>query len=172
MTKFLLLFFFAYSCLASEVLCVICPNNSFNIKQFACDEKCDAEADSFCAFCEERLSVGQCICKIELQEPIYFHKKCLNADSSLCSSCFINIENKLMWKEKFKKIKSSCCSFLNNSGKCLAWSFLGIGSIFIVYYFSMGPGNDHYCPCLFNMSFSQESSCDFSKYPGCDRRIQ
>jgi hypothetical protein len=152
--------------------CILCSEQSFSLKQFACDEKCDADADSPCGFCEQKLDIGQRICKIELSEPIYFHNNCLTIDAPLCSSCLKTIENKLIWKERIKKIKNCSLDCFSNSAKCLTWTAIGLGSIYILYYFTMGPGNKHYCPCLMNMSFSEKSSCDFSKYPGCNIRIQ
>jgi hypothetical protein len=159
---------------ATEVseLCILCSVPSFSLKQFACDEKCDAEADSACGFCEEKLDIGKRICKIELSEPIYFHNNCLSIDAPLCASCLKTIENKLMWKERIEKIKNSSLDCFNNSTKCLALTAIGVGSIYLLYYFTMGPGNEHYCPCFMNMSFSEKSSCDFSEYPGCNIRIQ
>lgn len=170
---FLFLCFFNFcSFAANEQSCSLC-SESFTIKQFACDEKCDAESDVKCIFCDHHLGVGKRIYKIELSEPMYFHYACLNDKNiSFCDSCIKIINNKITRKKKINNIKNKIVCCFNNSSKCLLWSAVGISSIYVLYYFTMGAGSDNYCPCFFHMASSLESSCDFSKYPGCDKRIQ
>lgn len=137
--------------------------NNYGLSDFPCDEAYDAERGTLCALCSDVLGVGSHIGKIEYDPPLYFHYRCLK-ENPPCLTCLNKLNKKITWKSRIKTFKKSSSECLCTSFKCLAATAGTALALYIVYYFSMGPGGTHYCPCLNSDSID---SCR-EDYPGCN----
>jgi hypothetical protein len=165
--------------------CLICSDQvsnvvqSFEFKQFACDECCDAGDRDTCSLCSQALEIGSAICKISLtheesySHPYYFHNKCLReySDNKVCKQCITRFVHHIDRSIKIKEIQD--CA-INSGFNCLkiGAAVVAMAAFFLIlWYFSMGPGSDSYCPCNQILHSSEEASCDSSQYPGCSVRF-
>ncbi len=137
---------------------------NYSLDDFPCDKAYDAERGTLCTLCTEVLGVGSHIGKIESDPPLYFHYRCLEKSHNICVICSKKLNTKITWKNRIQYLKKSSSKCFCTSFKCLAATAGTVLSLYVVYYFSMGPGSAHYCPCLNSESID---NCK-EEYPGCN----
>lgn len=153
---------------SEEPQCSLCSfaHNSYSLKIFPCDQAHDADRNEQCILCRERLGVGQHIIKLSDREiQAYFHQNCIHTTDYACESCIESLNHTIQNNQLLYGLKKS---FINGTSIVCksvgALSATGL-ALYLVYYFSMGPGSSHYCPCF--PGISGEDSCR-EAYDGCN----